>query len=250
MDDWHIGIRHNGDHALSALDRVFPGARIIDSRVPDNFSVALAAPNGKAARNLNLLVQGRQQLVRSRSATRVMRGLLAYLSANLFGYDESLISVRMAAIVREGTAWFAPTDITNQRDQAQPRLTKIGFQIVDEPTVLLDPATNELVVPEPQIAYDRDALNELDRDARLGSELPGIEPGRYPVAGWVLHSREGDGGRVPRAEAVAALLPVIAQPGADLQSAIEMLIALLESSPVIGFSYEDLPALIKELKQL
>ena len=250
MDDWHIGIRHNGGYALTVLDQVFPGARVTDSRVPDNFSVALSAPTGKAARDLHLLVQGSRQLVRSRSACRVMRGLLAFLSANLHGFEPSLVSVQMAAIVRDGTAWFVPNDVKYQRDQAQPRLAKIGFQMVDEPYVLLDPTTNELVIPEPQIAYDRDALADLDRDVRLGSELPGLEAGRYALGGWVLHSGNGDGGPVARAEAVAALLPVIAQPGEDLRNAIDGLIALLGQSRVVGIRYEELPGLIKGLKTL
>ena len=147
MDDWHIGIRHNGDYALSVLEQVFPGAIVADPRVPDNYSVALYEPTGRSSRELHLLVKGSQQLIRSRSAKRVMRGLLAHLTNDLYPDDLSLAFVQMAALIKDGQAFFVPAEVNYQRDQAQPRFAKSGFQMLDLPYLTFDPVTNELVIP-------------------------------------------------------------------------------------------------------
>jgi thiol-disulfide isomerase/thioredoxin len=248
--DWHIGIRHNGDHALDVLNAVFPGARVTDRRVPDNYSVALYERTGKAARELHLLVKGSQQLVRSRSQQRVLRGLLAYLSADLYESDPDLATVHMAAIVRDGQALFVPNDVTYQREQAQPRLAKIGYQMLDQPRVLLDMEKNELVVPEPQVDYDRDVLAALDETATLGSELPAVEPGRYPVMGWVLHATDVSAGPITTARAVASLLPIIRLEGAPLNTAIDEVVALIRGSGVVGIEYRTTRDLVKEVAEL
>ena len=76
--EFHVGIRYNATSSAETLDRLFPGLRVEDPRVPDNYSVVLQ-DRGSRTRELNLLVRGAKHLVRSRSRARVLRGLLNHL---------------------------------------------------------------------------------------------------------------------------------------------------------------------------
>ena len=69
--EFHVGIRYNATSSAETLDRLFPGLRVEDPRVPDNFSVVLQ-DRGSRTRELNLLVRGAKHLVRSRSRARVL----------------------------------------------------------------------------------------------------------------------------------------------------------------------------------
>ena len=247
LDEYHVGIKHNGEYTLAMLDRVFPGQRVADRRVPDNYSLALHDADDTGRRELHLLVRGGQSLVRSRSVERVLRGLLAYLDADLHATDPSLVHVHLGAVVRGGRAYFAPGEVITQREHAQPRLHRAGFQVPDVPFLLLDPATNELVIPEPQVVYDREALAGLDADARLGRELACVTPGRYPVQGWVLHTHEDVAGELTHARAVASLLPFVARRDGDVRSAVDELVSLVDGVPVIGVHFETTQELVKQL---
>jgi len=228
VDDWHIGVRHNGSDALDALARVLPGALIDDPQVPDNYSLALSPRAGKGARALHLLVSGSRQLVRSRSAARVVRGLLTRLTFDLFPIDDGLVSVHMTALVRDGDTVMVPRRIMLERDRTQSRLDRAGYQIVDCPFALVDPVTRELVVPEPRLAYDRDALAALDRDDDAGRERPAVLPGRYPITAWRFGATEEAVGPMSQARAVAALLPHVERPDDEVAGLVSTLAHLVD----------------------
>jgi len=193
----HVGVKYDDAETADVLDRLFPGARVDDLRTPENYSVALGGtPTTKgagASRSLKLLVRGNQQLVRSRSSARVLAGLLQYLSAELTArdvQDESLLRVYATPAVADGRAVLLPAGLVDHVKQLQPRFAKVGLTLVDTPEALIDPATAELVVPEPTIAFDAAVLDEIDAGpdggVKLGSELPWVRPGRYPLATWLL----------------------------------------------------------------
>src|SRR5213078_2449985 len=94
--------------------------------------------------------------------------------------------VSATAMVRNGEAVLLPAGLVDYVKQLQPRLAKSGLCIVDSPRTLLDVTTRELVVPEPSVPYDASVIAELGDSAKLGSELPWIRPGRYPLHTWFL----------------------------------------------------------------
>ena len=99
-----------------------------------------------------------------------------------------------------------PAGLVDFVKQLQPRLAKSGLCIVDSPRTLLDRRTRELVVPEPTVPYDASVIAELDDGVKLGSELPWIRPGRYPLRTWFLtRSAEHIGALSPAVAATAAL---------------------------------------------
>ena len=162
----HIGVRVNDAEAAGVVDRLLPGARVQDSRVPDNFSIALYPGGRGGSRRLNLLVRDGRQLVRSRSAARAAAALLAYLSADTTPPDEDLLPLNASAALLDGQALLLPPGLVNWNKQIQTTLARRGIVLVDAPYVTIDLVSAELVVPTPSVSHDPDVLAELDRGAR------------------------------------------------------------------------------------
>lgn len=214
--DHHVGIKYDDDRTAEVLDHLFAGARGDDARAPENFAVALGGtPTTKgagASRSLKLLVRGSQQLVRSRSRARVLAGLLQYLSADLAApepRDDSLLSVFATPAVSDGRAVLLPAGLLSHLKQLQPRFAKIGVTMVDTPRVLVDPATAELVVPEPTIPFDATVLDDVDADVKLGAELPWVRAGRYPLHAWLVIRGPEDGGPLSPGVALTSMFGLV-----------------------------------------
>ena len=246
--EFHIGLRHNDLTSAQMLDDLFPGARLDDPRAPDNYSVALYGSGGRK-QELNLLVKGAQQLVRSRSRARVLRGLLNHLSADLTPVESSLLRLRTSAVVRDGRATVLPFDVTGWLKDLQPRLNKSGIQVVDIPWVLIDPTAAEMVVPEPSVDYDRLVLEELGKTDKLGPELPAVLPGRYALRSWILGATAGDTRPLSPARQVGEAVALLTVPHEDLEAAGQALIGLFMHVEPIGALPEDPPTLARLLQQ-
>jgi len=143
--------------------------------------------------------------VRSRSATRVLSALLAYVSDDLVGHDPHLSAMHATALVRGDEAVLLGEALVRWVTDIQPRFARAGFRLVDVPRPTIDLGTRELVVPEPSIEHDPSVLAALDRDVVSGAELPRVPPGRYPLSAWFLL-------RTP--EQMQALTPAVAAVGA------------------------------------
>jgi hypothetical protein len=246
VGDHHVGVRYNSDTAAEVLDRLFPSAQVDDRRVPDNYSVALHTGPTAKSRELNLLVHGSTQLVRSRSAARVLAGLLAYVSNDLVERDPELLRVSATAAVHEGDALLLPVGLVQWVKQLQPRFSRRGVTMVDVPYADLDLATGELVVPEPAIEHDATLLAELDDGVHLGSELPWTRPGRYPLRWWFLVRSPQHLGPLSPAIAVTAALPTVVWEG-ELQDAVVRLAHLFEQTRAVGLWYESAADLVDQV---
>ncbi len=250
IGDYHVGLRYDADETADVLDCLFRGARVNDRRVPDNYSVALGGtPTTKGAgtsRSLKLLVHGSTQLVRSRSGGRVLAGLLQRLSADLDPADPALTRVNATAVVRDGDALLLPAGLVDFVKQLQPRLAKAGLCIVDTPRTLLDLSTRELVVPEPTVPHDGSVVAELDEGVELGSELPWVHPGRYPLRTWVLTRCPEHTGPLSTAVAVTAALPTLFELR-DLVADVERLADLLSTVQTYGIWYESADDLVDQV---
>lgn len=251
MGDHHVGIRYNSDATAAVLDRLFPGAVVDDRRAPDNYSVSLNTDaGGKSSRELNLLVHGSTQLVRSRSAARVLAGLLNHLSHDLGAGDSTdepvLLRVNATVAVVGDDAVLLPPGLVSSVKQLQPRFTRQGLAMADVPHALLDIERAEVVIPAPTVDHDASVLAELDEGVRLGSELPWVRPGRYPLRTWFLTRSPDDIGELSRALAVTNALPM-AYWGEDLQQAVAQLATLFERVKPYGLWYQSPAELVDQV---
>ena len=246
---FHVGVRYNLESTAVLLDRLFPGLAVDDRRAPENYSVALY-PDGGRSRELNLLVRGGTQLARSRSAARVLAGLLGHLSAELGERDPGLLHLATTAAVGGGRAVLLPPGLLGWLKELQPRLARLGLSVVDLPTVAVDPAGPTLVVPDPTVAHDPAVLDELDGAARLGSEAPRVRPGLYPLTGWCVAAPGEPGGVVSPAVAVAAGVPLSASPPFASPESLAALTTLALALPATAVTVADPESLAAQLAEI
>jgi peroxiredoxin len=255
--EFHVGIRVNSEETAEVLDRLFTGARVEDLLAPDNYSLALYPPTGGGVREFNRLVADGDQRVRSRSSSRALRGLLAHLSAQLEPPDPSLIRLRAIPALRDGQGLLLPPGAIRWLPELQPRLARLGIQLADMPWTLVDPAACELVVPEPPIDHDASVLGELDADVRLGSELPAVAPGRYPLQALYLSTSKDRVGPLPLVAGVAFAVGLLLGPPGDVSERGEStarprpdadrLVGVLERVPAYGVRFSSPQELVDQM---
>jgi thiol-disulfide isomerase/thioredoxin len=248
----HVGVRYDSDASAEVLDRLFPGARVTDHRVPDNYAVALdgavGAPGFGGARALHLLVRGGTQLVRSRSVGRVLAGLVGHLSADLDPPDPRLALATATAMVWEGQGVLLPPHLVDRLQEFQPRWSRAGLRLVDAPRASVDLAGGELVVREPTIAFDAAVVDELDDGAARGSELPRVAPGRHPLRGWCFLRAPDQVGPLSPATAVTAALSSLPDlPDDAIADTVATLASLFERVPAVGVSFDGPPQLVEQV---
>jgi thiol-disulfide isomerase/thioredoxin len=243
---FHVGIRYNSASTADLLDGLFADRRVEDPRAPENFSVALYPAQGRT-RELNLLVKGGQQLVRSRSRLRVLQALLAHLSDEIAPRDPSLLRLRATAIVGDGKAFLGPPAMVTWVKQLQPRLARARLQMVDVAAVTVDASSGELVIPEPTVDQDPSVLDGLEDDVTLGSELPPVGAGRYPIRAWFLTVPADRAGTMAPALGVAGAAPLVVATGDALPGALSDLVTLIEQVEVVGVSFDSPASLVRQI---
>jgi hypothetical protein len=138
--------------------------------------------------------------------------------------------------VRGDRAVLAPRRMRRDVERLEPLLHRAGVRLVDAPLVLLD--GHSVVVPEPELAVDREALAEADAlDDRIGvaaGEPVAVGPGGYRVAGWLAFAPDGTtAGPATGATGVSALLGGAAglgDEGRSLGDALDALAAVVRAS--------------------
>jgi hypothetical protein len=249
LGSYHVGVRYDDDETALVLDRLFADAWVDDPRVNDNYAVALGGTRttrgAGASRSLKLLVQGGTQLVRSRSGARVLAALLQYVSADLEPVEPSLARANVTAVVRDGVALLLPAGLLAHVKRLQPRLARAGMALVDTPRVLLDLEARELVVPEPVVPYDATVLDDLDRDVRLGSELPWVRPGRFPLHTWFLVRGDDALGPLTPGVAITAALPQLFERD-DRRQRVEHLVELFRTVTPVGVWFHTIDELVEQ----
>ena len=115
-----------------------------------------------------------------------------------------------------GKALLLPAGLVNWTKQIQTTLARRGIVLVDAPYVTIDVASAELVVPTPSVPHDPEVLAELDRGARLGPELPYVQPGRYPLTTWYLNRSPDEIGPLAPALGLASAYALVSTEGDPL----------------------------------
>lgn len=247
VGEFHLGIRADSGRTDEILGRVFSAHRLPDgTEAPDNFSVVLGDGGERGSRGLNLLLQNTSTVVRSRSPRRVIAALATYLSAYVpteSADDDTLIRVSAVGAIVGDDAVILPASTVTWLEQVQSRLNRAGFRLVDAPYATVDTATNELVVPAPLVEVDWDALAAVDDPGTGRSELPRVEPGRYPLKAWGVWD-DGTNDTFTPARAVAAGMAALHGAG-SLGEGIQRLITLFDEVSPVPLPYRDADSLVE-----
>jgi hypothetical protein len=233
---WALGVRSSRVEFDDALRQVL-AAHMLDAEAPANFSIMMADDGGVqgGARTFNVLYRASQSVVKSRVPGRVMRGLLQYMSEFA---ESTSATLRFAAtgVVKDGRAIVAPYALRWAAGTLQPRLNAVGMQLIDGPVVHVEPSASELVVPEPVLRIDADALANFDaRFPGHGREPAPVAPGRYPIAAWALVTDPESAGPMRRAHALAvAAQQVLNADERGLRGTLEAVARCLAAAPAYG----------------
>jgi thiol-disulfide isomerase/thioredoxin len=250
VGEFHIGVRADSLATDELLGRVFAEYRLPDDvEAPDNYSVVLGEVGKSGKRGLNLLLWANTTVVRSRSPRRVLLALASHFSSVLEEKDGLLRTQSVGALLGDG-AIVLPSAVMQWLEQVQPRLTRLGLRLVDQPYAIIDPERLELIVPEPRVRLDEAALAALEEPAPTRSELPRVEPGRYPLLAWTLEEDQLDGdGALTRARAVAATLPSVLgdlEALDDLLPQLGSLLGRISPVPLVFSTADELTDSLKE----
>ena len=249
VGEFHIGVRADSLATDDLLGRVFATHRLPgDVEAPDNYSVVIAEEGKRSARSLNLLLWGSSTVVRSRSPRRVLLALAAYLSSALEPQEGLLRTSNVGAIVGD-SAILMPSVVMQWLEDVQPRLSRLGVRLVDQPFSTIDPDRLELVVPEPRVEVDEGALAEISEPTPSRSEQPRVEPGCYPLRAWTVWETEEVDAPLTRAKAVAASLPSIIANPEDLEALLPQLGSLVERISPIPLVFDTPDELAGSLKE-
>jgi thiol-disulfide isomerase/thioredoxin len=248
IGEFHIGVRADSLATDELLARAFAPYRLdAGTEAPDNYSVVLADQSKSGSRSLNLLLAGSSTIVRSRSAKRVLNGLANYLSTLVEPEDNgALLKVGCVGAVIGGEGLLLPSVVKQWLEPLQPRLTRQGIQLVDTPYAVIDPDSVELVVPAPSIVADPGVLSELAEPSLGRSELPAVEPGRYPLRAWALaHNADRPPSRGQNVAAAVSAVFDVEDLGAFVPTFSELLDRLMPL-PMTYSSADELASALKD----
>jgi hypothetical protein len=226
VGDLHIGVRStNAD--LAARVRVALREHVVhDVDAPPNYSLVLGDSDG-ASGAFHFLYRGSTRVVRTRDPDRLVRALLNHLS----GHGEvpaDHVRVQAVALVGDRGALLAPFVIRQHADHVERRLHAAGVRVSDTELTQVDWHRRVLVVPEPALAIDWSALDDLASIVPTVVVDPIVAPGDYPVFGWAFLG-EGDPPSRARAVALGMRLVTDPPPAGDLQHALDALGHLMET---------------------
>jgi len=236
IGEFHVGIRTDSLGTDDLLARAFASYRLADSTpAPDNFSVVLGEDSGTGTKALSLLLAADTTVLRSRSPRRILRALSARLSALLEGDSEGLLRTTNVAVLVGDQAVLLPPIAWYWMDYLQARLARLGVRLSDEPHALVDPDKCELVIPEPRIEIAPEVLAKLGTPSPSRSELPPLEPGRYPLGVWTFEEEPSRHSAAPTlANAVAEVLPAVSGSPELLGELIAAVVRILEKTRAVA----------------
>jgi hypothetical protein len=193
-----VGTRSTDPALDRALREVLAASLVTDSGDPANLSLVGPGsdPDGGASRKHYGLWRGRNEVVRARTADRLIRAAAAWVEGFSPTRPDGLLGLGCLTLLdRESRAWLAPSPLTNWLLPIEARLRPAGFRPVDGPVTHVDAGTAEVVVGA-RVAPGR--LAPAPGDA--------VPDGRYPLAGFLVRVPV-EGGRLTAAHTVSAYAP-------------------------------------------
>jgi hypothetical protein len=227
-----------------------------DTDAPSNYSVQLGETTPGASTGFHFLYRSSTAVVRSRDARRIVRALVSYLSSHRFDdaqhRDPAHIRIHAVTLVTGEAAVLAPPILRRWPELIERRLNARGMRFADTPWALVDPGRGEVIVPEPVLDVEWQALDGLDAlTAGRDRPDPSVPPGRYPITGWAFRVKPDEAGRLTRAQAVMqALQMTIGSLERGAQQALDDLTTVVRAIEPAGVAWDDPAELVPSLVAL
>ena len=189
------------------LRRALAAHLVDDPDAPANYSLQLlpAPAPGAPAQPLHRLFEGSRELVRDRSADRVVGALLSALGG-FARPDGTHLQVWATALAGAEGAVLVPVQWRGRLPHLQRGLRHTGWRILDAPFVSLDLTSGDVLVADPALTVDVPALQDL-LESVPGRGTGSVSPPPWQLRGWLLPPSSGEQA-LTKAEALVALMPL------------------------------------------
>lgn len=234
-DEIYVGIRCSSAPLLDALARCLRHRVLEDVSAPAFYSLRLGTAGRRSTAPLHHLHEGGRAVLATRDVRRLVHGLAQHLNGQL-PRDTSRLVVEAVPVDTPRGVLLVPQEILNMTRPSHRLLTGGGYRLADVPRVVLEPGCPHVVVPDPYTAADLTSFDLIPPGVPVHE--PVLEPGRYPLAGWLLRVGPDRVGPLPAFEAAALIAHLLPPPYPDgAQSAIETILDTVVRIPTTGVTW-------------
>ena len=222
-------MRCSTEEARDIVERLLADRVVRDVEAPAYYSVQLGTGSRRRAAPMHFLYDGPSPAFGTRDLRRLFSGLVMHLAAHV-RRDDHLLRLSVGAVATPRGMLLVPHQATGMAKQAERILLKRGVAFMDVPDVSIDPTTREVVLDEPPFPLDWSAIPPATAVAE-----PNVEPGRHPLAGWLMTVDEDAVGALsPALGTLYATRLIIPPKAADAQWALDSAVALVRALEPIG----------------
>lgn len=235
-DDVHLGLRFNNAD-LQRLVTAALGDRVVPELVdaPPFYSARVGTPGRRKAAPMHHLYLGARPVLGTRDLLRLVAGIGSHISAHLPTVRTGYVVDAIPVMTPRGVM-LVPQEILSMSGATDRVLMPAGFRFADVPRCEIDLADASIIVPDQLVE------SQISRDdvAAIAPSQPEawLQPGRYPLAQWLLSVRADLVGPLRPAAAVlygARLLDPPFPSGA--QAALDDLLSLATRVPMTGITW-------------
>jgi hypothetical protein len=235
-DDVHLGLRFNNADLQELVtttlgDRVVPD--LVD--VPPYYSVRVGTPGRRKAAPMHHLYLGGRPVLGTRDLLRLVGGVGRHISAHLPTTRTGYVVDAIPVLTPRGVL-LVPQEILSMSGPTDRVLMPAGFRFADVPRCEIDLVDASVIVPEQLVGC------QVSRDdvAVIAPSPPEswLQPGRYPLAGWLLAVHADLVGPLRPAAAVLYTARLLDPPfSSGAQAALDGLRSLATRVPMTGITW-------------
>jgi hypothetical protein len=245
----HLGIRTNVPAVDAVLRRALAGHLVDGVVAPPNYSLLIDTEG----RGYDFVYRSTAPVVRTRDPRRLAEGLVRHLSTHVQTPPSDLLHLKSTAFVSDGIAILAPAQARGWIEATGRRFAEAGLVPVDMPSAWVNDSIAELVVPEPAVEVDWEALAEFSAafpHGRLRHPDPGVAPGRYPLVGWAFYAALEHVGTLDAATAALFGVPQVVDNREYPKQAVQRVGELVQKLETVGILWDKPAEMVGPLARL
>lgn len=143
----HVGVRFDDQETLTRAVAAYADHVTVDPKAVDDLSLSLHPAVDRAGNRARpSLRHGGCDVVRARSADRLLRALDSFLVTAVAVPDGCVRLAGIGALVRDGRAALVPASLLERSSDVERRIGEAGARLADAVSVVLDVRASEVVV--------------------------------------------------------------------------------------------------------
>jgi hypothetical protein len=248
VGDLIVGVRTNDDEMTALLVGALRPHVVPDLDAPPNLSLTFGEAEGRV-RGVSFLYRSGVSVVRTSSPGRLLRAALRHVEG-FAPPPTGAARLNAKLLVRGDEALIVDGRFGGTVDVLERRLHRLGCQLVDVHTPLLDRETLEVTLHAPRLELDTDGRAEIDRRHPPTRHEVELHDARYRLRGLVVWGEPEPDGQSP-AQRYAELTPLATGADGDIAAEdLDVLARVTQACDVVRIAYPDTRELLSVLRGL